>query len=235
MAATVFSDYSASPEGLRGLYSFWHWLEWQSNLKISVTRSFSPRIPDHASEGGSFGFEQTEDDFPEWIMALTKIISTNTVLKDIQNFSLTGGYTVQLFSTQSYLTESLQRPINSKTKALVTYGVSLRYGSVTLLWYSKVRWCMECVIVSVGVPLSLPCIIKTSGCGQEAYEDSWREKPISESYTPFKTHSSTGEIQSPWVVSGNLVWGTKIFKINPFEVASPTYHSHHSCKATSFS
>jgi len=60
-------------------------------------------------------------------------------------------------------------------------------------------------------------------------------KLILERYTPFKTHSSTGEIQSPSVVSGNLVWGTKIFKINLFEVASPTYHSHRSCKATSFS
>jgi len=83
MAATVFSDYSGSPEGLRGLYSFWHCPEWQSNLKISVTR-----------EGGSFGFQQTEDDFPEWIIALTKIISTNTVLQVIQNFSPTGGYSV---------------------------------------------------------------------------------------------------------------------------------------------
>ena len=60
-------------------------------------------------------------------------------------------------------------------------------------------------------------------------------KPILERYTPFKTHSSTGEIQSPRVVSGNLVWGTKMFKINLFKVASPTHHSHRSCKATSFS
>ena len=66
-------------------------------------------------------------------MALTKIISTNAVLQDIQNFSPTGGYTVQLFFTRSYLTEILQRPINSKNKALVTNGVSLRYGSVTTL------------------------------------------------------------------------------------------------------
>jgi hypothetical protein len=142
------------------------------NLKISVTRSSSPRIHNHASEGGSFGFEQTEDNFPERIMALTNIISNNTVLQDIQNFSPTRGYTVQLFSTKSYLTESLQRPINSTKKALVTYGVSLRCGSVTLLWYSKVRWWPECVIVSVSVPLSLPCIVQTFGCGQEAYEVS---------------------------------------------------------------
>jgi hypothetical protein len=105
-------------------------------------------------------------------MALIKIISTNTVLQDIQKFSPTEGYTVQLFSTKSYLTDSLQRPINSKTMALVTYGVSLCYGSVTLLWYSKVRWCMEHVIVSVSVTLSLPCNVKTFGCGQEAYEVS---------------------------------------------------------------
>jgi hypothetical protein len=60
-------------------------------------------------------------------------------------------------------------------------------------------------------------------------------KPILARYTPFKTHSSTGEIQSPRVVSGNLVWGTNIFKINLLEVASPTHHSHRSCKDTSFS
>jgi hypothetical protein len=110
-------------------------------------------------------------------MARRKIISTNTVLQDIQNFSPTGGYAVQLFFTKSYLTEILQRPINSKNKALVTNAVSLRYGTVTLLWYSKVRWCMECVIVSVRVPLSLPCIVQTLGksllcCGQEAFEVS---------------------------------------------------------------
>ena len=39
-------------------------------------------------------------------------------------------------------------------------------------------------------------------------------KLILERYTPFKTHSSTGEIQSLWAVSGNPVWGKKIFKIN---------------------
>ena len=138
-------------------------------MKISVTLSSSPRNPDHASEGGSFGFEQTEDDFPDWIMALTKIISTNTVLQHIQNFSPTGGYTVQLFFTKSYLTEIMQRPINSRNKALVTYGVSLRYGSVTPVWYSKVRWCMECVTVSVCVPLSVPCIVQTLGKSRQVF------------------------------------------------------------------
>lgn len=111
-------------------------------------------------------------------MALTKIVSINMVLQDIQNFSPTGGYAVQKFFIKSYLTEILQRPINSKNKALVTYGVSLQYGSVTLLWYSKARWCMECVIVSVRVPLSLPYIVQTLVksllcCGQEAYEVSY--------------------------------------------------------------
>ena len=109
-------------------------------------------------------------------MVLTKIISTNAVLQEIQNFSPAGGYIVQLFSTKSNLTEILQRPVNSKNKTLVTYGVSLRYGSVMLLWYSKVRWCLECVIVSVRVLLPFPCIVQTLGCGQEAYEVSWRGK-----------------------------------------------------------
>ena len=55
------------------------------------------------------GSNKFQYDFPDWIMALTKIISTTAVLQDIQNFSPTGGYTVQLFSTKSYLTEILQR------------------------------------------------------------------------------------------------------------------------------
>ena len=165
-------------------------------------------------------------------MAPTKIISTNAVLQDIQNFPPTGGYIVQLFSTKAYLTEILQRPINSKNKALVTYGVSMHYDSVTLLSYSKVRWCLECVIVSVRFPPSLHCNVQTLGYGQEAYEVLDGGKLISGRYKPFKTHLSTGEIQSPRVDSGNFVWGTKIFKINLFEFASPTHHSHRSFNAT---
>jgi hypothetical protein len=102
-------------------------------------------------------------------MALTKIISTNAFLQDIQNFSPTGGYTVQLFSTKSYLTEILQRLYEQGACHLRSF---LALRSVKLLWYSKVRWCMECVIVSVRVPLSLPCTVQTFGCGQEAHEVS---------------------------------------------------------------